>query len=147
MTIKQLNVQLENQPGRLHVVSTAMAAAGVDICAMTVSENATAGVFRLLVSDIERARQVMMELQMPASVEDVVAVRISDERGSLAGLLEPISEARINIIYMYAFSRAADDAIAVFRFSEPERAVDTLRAHGCEPAGVDTLFGARGGSR
>ncbi|TVR01308.1 MAG: amino acid-binding protein [Spirochaetaceae bacterium] len=147
MMIKQLNVQLENQPGRLHVVSAAMAAAGVDICAMTVSENATAGVFRLLVSDIDRARQLMMEQQMPASVEDVVAIRISDERGSLARLLEPISAARINIVYMYAFSRAANDAIAVFRFSEPERAVETLRAHGWEPASVDALFGARGGER
>ena len=147
MTIKQLNIQLENQPGRLRKVSEAMASAGVDIYAMTVSEHAGAGVFRLLVSDIDVARNVIMDTQMSASVDEVIAFRIPDDRGSLARLLQPISEQAINIVYMYAFTCGAGHAVAVFRFGEPERAIGALREHGFEPTDLAGLFDASGADR
>lgn len=126
MSLRQLCVELENQPGRLCSVSEAFAAAGISIRVMMLSENEEAGAFRMLVSDLEGARRVVMEMQLPARIEEVIALRIPDEPGSLARVLKPLWEQYINVLHMYAFPVREGNAVTVFRFSEPEKALNIL---------------------
>ena len=87
---------------------------------------------RILVSDVPLARRVIMEKQLPARVDDVVAVEIDDVPGSLARVLYLFKESQVNIEYMYALAGTggtADKAVMVFRFSDNDRAIEILLAH------------------
>jgi hypothetical protein len=71
-----------------------------------------------------------MEKQLPARVDDVVAAEIEDTPGSLARLLFPFKETRVNVEYMYALAgTSSGKAVMVFRFSDNDRAIGILKAN------------------
>ncbi|MDP2657320.1 MAG: hypothetical protein Q8O78_02765, partial [Candidatus Deferrimicrobium sp.] len=75
-------------------------------------------------------RRVIMEKQLPARIDDVVAVEIEDVPGSLAKVLRPFQEKRVNVEYMYALAGASSGkAVMVFRFSDNDKAIEILRVN------------------
>jgi hypothetical protein len=130
MKLKQLSIFLENAPGRLYEATQALGEAGINLISLCISDTADFGVLRILVSDVAAARRVIMEKQLPARVDDVVAAEIEDTPGSLARLLQPFKETRVNVEYMYALAGASSGrAVMVFRFSDNDRAIEILKAN------------------
>lgn len=131
MKLKQISIFLENSPGRLQDTTKALGDAGINLRALTLSESADYGVLRLLVSNIDKARQIMMEKQFPARIDEVIAVEIKDQAGSLAEILKPINDANLSVRYMYAFSGFADNrAVMIFSFSDIDKAIEVLQKTG-----------------
>lgn len=140
MTIHQLVVDLENEPGRLFSVSQAIAAAGVNTHATTLSDGEGFGTARMLVSDAKRARAVVMGLDVPARTEEVLVIVIPDDPGSLADVLEPIYDEYVNVLNLTAFSLTDGRAAAVIRFSDNRIAEGILREHGHDPVAIEDVF-------
>ena len=131
LKLKQIVVSIENAPGRLHEVTEALGSAGINLRALNLVDTGAFGQLRLLVSDVATARKILMEMQIPAYVNEVVAAEIEDKPGSLAGLLKPLTEAGVTVIFMYAFiTFAKGNAIMIFRFSDNDRAIDVLKSSG-----------------
>ena len=146
MKLKQISIFLENSPGRLYETTRALGDAGLNLRALTLTEAADYGVLRLLVSDVTKARQVMMEKQFPARIDEVVAVEIRDQAGSLAELLEPLMQANISVRYMYAFSGfKGDRAIMIFNFSDIDQAITILQANGHQMVSAEAFGLLEGG--
>lgn len=134
MKLKQLSVFLENAPGRLYEATHALGEAGINLRSLCISDTSDFGVLRILVSDIATARRVIMEKQLPARIDDVVAVEIEDTPGSLARLLRPLRDTKVNVEYMYALAgTSSGKAVMVFRFSDNDRAIEILRGNGIRP--------------
>jgi hypothetical protein len=132
MKLKQISIFLENAPGRLYEATHALGAAGINLRSLAICDTNDYGVLRILVSDVALARRVIMEKQLPAQVDDVVAAEISDTPGSLAELLYLFRETQVNIAYMYALAgtgASSDKAVMVFRFSDNDRAIEILQAN------------------
>lgn len=130
MKLKQLSIFLENAPGRLYEATQALGEAGINLRSLCISDTADFGVLRILVSDVAAARRVIMEKQLPARVDDVVAAEIEDTPGSLARLLYPFKETRVNVEYMYALAgTSSGKAVMIFRFSDNDRAIEILKAN------------------
>ena len=131
MKLKQIVISLENSPGRLYEVTLALGQAGINLRALSLVDTGAFGQLRLLVSDVAMTRRILMELQMPAKVNEVVAVEIEDKPGSLATMLKPLMEAKVNVLYTYAFvGFSAGKAVMIFRFSDNDRAIDILQKEG-----------------
>jgi hypothetical protein len=133
MKLKQLSVFLENAPGRLYEAAQALGDAGLNLRSLSISDISGFGVLRILVSDIAKARQVIMEKQLPARVDDVVAAEIADVPGSLARLLRLFKDTQVNVDYMYALAgtgSSSDKAVMIFRFSDNDRAIEIMQANG-----------------
>ena len=127
MTLKQLSIFLENSPGRLLQIATAFGKAGINLKALSLAGSSDFGVLRLICSDLHKARNIAMENQWPARVDEVLAVRIPDGPGSLAEILKPLSEHCIDIEYMYAFTRfSTSEALIILGFKEIEKATEVL---------------------
>jgi len=74
-------------------------------------------------------KEVLEKTGFVANVTEVLALPVEDHPGGLAYLLEVLNENKINIEYMYAFSYGkGDKAIMVFRFENPEKAIEVLSA-------------------
>ena len=132
MKLKQLSIFLENAPGRLHEVTKAFGAAGINLRAHCICDSShDFGILRILVSDIDAARGIMMERYVPARVDDVVAVEIEDAPGSLSQVLELFLGSGVNVEYMYAVAGAAfGRAVMIFSFSDIDLAVGILSSNG-----------------
>jgi hypothetical protein len=131
MKLKQLVVSIENSPGRLYQVAAALGDAGINLRALNLVDTGAFGQLRLLVSDIAKARRILMELQLPAFANEVVAALIPDVPGSLANVLKPLNDAGVSCESMYAFiGFAMDKAVMIFRFSDNDRASEVLKENG-----------------
>jgi hypothetical protein len=131
MKIKQLSIFIENAPGRLLQVARALGEAGINIRALQVADVGEFGVLRLLVSDIPQARQILMAGNMPARVDEVIAVEIEDQPGGLARILGPLLEGGISINYTYGLAGVpSGKAVMIFRFNDNDRAAALLQEQG-----------------
>jgi hypothetical protein len=131
LKLKQIVVSIENEPGRLSEVTESLGDAGINLRALNLVDTGAFGQLRLLVSDVATARKILMKMQIPAYVNEVVAAEIEDKPGSLARLLKPLTEAGVTVIFMYAFiTFSKGNAIMVFRFSDNDKAIEVLQANG-----------------
>lgn len=130
MKLKQIVVSIENEPGRLFDVAEALGKAGINLRALNLVDTGAFGQLRLLVSDVPTARRVLMEMQIPAFVNEVVAAVIPDKSGSLAEVLKPLKNAGVNVVFMYAFIGFSEDsAVMIFRFSDNDKAIEILQSN------------------
>jgi len=131
MKLKQITIAIENSPGRLYEVTHALGKAGINLRAASLVDTGAFGQLRLLVSDLTKTRRILMKMQMPAQVNDVVAVEIEDKPGSLAKMLKPLKDANIQVIYTYAFvGFQPGSAIMIFSFSNNDKAIKVLKQKG-----------------
>ena len=103
MAIKQLSIFVENREGTLVEVTDAIAKAQVDIRAMSVADTNDFGIFRLIVTDYDKAKAALEEANCFVSITEVVGVAVEDKPGSLAKVIKLLADHNINIEYMYAF--------------------------------------------
>lgn len=123
MPIKQISIFLENKCGRLASVTKAIGDQGINIRAFSIADTTDFGVLRLIVNRPEETYKALREGGFTVSMTDVLAVQIPDHPGGLAGILELMQEAGVNIEYMYAFiAKVSKDALAVFRVENSQAA-------------------------
>ncbi|MFO8056913.1 MAG: ACT domain-containing protein [bacterium] len=128
MKVNQLSVFVENQPGRLAGVARALGENDINIMAMTIAETKEFGVLRMIVADYEKGMQVLKDAGYTVVTTEILAIEVQDKPGALARVLEAFAGKNLNVEYMYAFvARRGDAAILVFRFDDPDRAVDALK--------------------
>jgi len=127
MKVEQISVFLENKPGALADVTRILGEAGVNIRALSLADTKDFGILRLIVNDNEKAREVLGRKGLTVRKTEVVAVEVPDRPGGLAEILKVLSEASINVEYLYAFvQQSGENAIIIFRFDEIDRAIAAL---------------------
>ena len=140
MQLKQIVVSIENAPGRLLEVTSALGEAGINLRALNLVDTGAFGQLRLLVSDVAKARRILMEMAIPAFVNEVVAAEIEDKPGSLAKILKPLMEANVQVVFTYAFiGFSRNNAVMIFRFNDNDKAVEVLQANGVKLLDADSF--------
>ena len=103
MKTKQLSIFLENKSGRLTEVTEVLGAAGINLSAMSIADNSDFGILRCIVSDPDKAYQVLKEAHFAVKITDVIGFVCPNTSGSLAIVLKHLSQNGIFIEYMYSF--------------------------------------------
>ena len=114
MTIKQVSVFLENKTGRINEVTKTLSRHGINMQAFSMAETADFGILRLIVSDVDKAVEVLRGENFAVMLTDVVCISCPNVAGSLSVILEKLAENDIFIEYMYAFAEG-DKANVVIR--------------------------------
>ena len=130
MSIKQLSVFVENKAGKLKEITDLIASADIDIRAMSIADTKEFGILRVIVNDIDRAKQVLEDDGLVLSVTDVLGIRLEDRPGGLASIMGTLSEIGVNIEYMYAFLTRTENAYLVVRVADAETTGQALEAKG-----------------
>ena len=139
MLIKQLSIFLENKKGRFTEVAKILGDAGVNMTAFTVAENSDFGILRLIVSESEEAKKILKEHRYAVTTTDVVCVQCPNKPGSLAKIMQIITEAGVFIEYMYAFSMG-ERALVIIRPDELDKTVKVLSENKIELLAASELF-------
>ncbi len=141
MFVKQLSIFVENKPGRLIAVIDALAKKGIDISALSIADTTDYGVVRMIVNDPEAAVSALNEIGVFVKLTDVIAVTIKDSCGGLGESLHTITDAGIEILYMYAFvGKISGKAIMVLKADDMNRAVDLFKSSETEVLSAKDVY-------
>ena len=140
MAIKQLSIFVENREGTLVKVTDAIAKAQVDIRAMSVADTNDFGIFRLIVTDYDKAKAALEDADCFVSITEVVGVAVEDEPGALAKVVQVLADNNINIEYMYAFITVSKKyAYVVLRVADNDAAEQILVQNGVKLVSEDDI--------
>ncbi len=126
-TATQLAVFLGNRPGALARVCNELAAAQINIHALSTSDTIDHAVVRMVVSDPTKALMILGERGVLALENDVLMIESNNEPGTLSTIAERLAKASINIEYAYLASSAkAETGLMILRPSNVEKALRAL---------------------
>lgn len=107
MIRKQLSIFVENEPGVLARVARALADGGVNLKAVSVSDQSDDSVLRIVVDDVDRATEILEGAGALCVARDVVEVALPDRAGALADVAGVLASKGINIKYAYGSGGAS----------------------------------------
>ena len=127
MHIHQISVFLENRTGQLAEITKLLAEAGVDIRAISIAETADYGLARMIVDDSYKASSILLQHGDILSMTPVWAVEVPDRPAGLAELLEVLTEAKVDVEYMYSlFTHKEGNAYMVLRITDEPAFLNAL---------------------
>lgn len=125
-SIKQIEVILKNEPGALSAVSELLGASNINIIALYVSTDKSAGKLRFLANDPEKALNVLETAGYEIRSEQVIACETPHHPGGLNAVLKPLKDARINVDYIYPCLGTGSDTILILGLEPLEKALGIL---------------------
>ena len=127
MKITQLSLFVENRPGALNEVCRILKENNINISTLSLADTKYFGIMRLLVKEYDKAKKVLEAAGFVVKTTEVLAIPVANCPGGLAQLLDTLKDCQVE--YMYAFaSELHDKAVMVFRFADPDKAVEILKA-------------------
>lgn len=126
-TAVQLSIFLNNKPGTLAEVCDELAALGINIYALTISDTTDHSVVRMVVSDPKKAAYALEDRGVLVVENNVLLIENTNRPGTLGALAHALAKAKINIEYAYlAASPKSKTGLAVVRVSDTKKAVKVL---------------------
>lgn len=126
MFLNQLSVFMENREGRLSDVLETLKEGNINIITLSLADTSDYGLLRMVVSDPEKAKDILKEKGFSAMLTEVLVVKISHQAGQLQAVLDKVCAAGINIEYMYLLNNDSDEASLVMKTSDSEKAAAVL---------------------
>lgn len=128
MTIRQLSVFLENKTGHLNEILSVLAQNNINIIALTVADSSDYGLMRAIVSDPQKAFDVLHAAHFMVRVQDIISIEMDAFPGSMSHILNIFTDADIAIEYVYAFSFGSK-SILILRADKQNEAREIVKQH------------------
>ena len=128
MIIQQLSVFLENRSGRLTQVLEVLGRENIKITALSVADTSEFGILRLLVTEPDKAKQILKNNDFTVNITEVISVSAPSEAKHYAKVLKILSDRNISVEYTYAFT-VDDKSIIILRCSNNREAINELKSH------------------
>jgi hypothetical protein len=126
-TAKQVSVFLENKPGRLAQVLSALAKEKINVTALTVMDSHEHSVLRLVTGDPVKTLQVLKSMSMRHAEAEVLLVELRNQPGALAHVCEQLGGEHINIEYCYVSSGGRNGRVmGIFKVANTDKAIRAL---------------------
>ena len=122
MKVKQLAVFIENKSGRVSEVTDLLGRGGINIRGFSVADTADYGILRLVVDDPDRACGLLRDAGFTVREDSVICLLLEDKPGGLARVLKVVSDAGVNIEYVYSLV----STYVVLTVTDPDRAIELL---------------------
>ena len=129
--IRQLSIFAENRKGAMNRITQILFDARINMNTLITNDSAEFGIIRMLVSDTDRAAQVLQEAGYMCHTDYVAAAEIGDECGSLNSLLTVINDGNINLDYIYVtYNTLSRLPVAILKSTDLMEVEEFLRDRG-----------------
>lgn len=128
MTVKQISVFVENKTGNFSDVVSLLGENAIDIRALSLADTSDFGIARMLVSDTDKAVEILKEQGYAVKCTDVSELLMDHVPGGLSKILKELKKQEVGIEYLYAFADKEDGtAKVVMRTSEPDKVEELFK--------------------
>jgi hypothetical protein len=111
----------------------------IRITALSVADTEEFGILRLIVSDPEKARELLKKHAFSVNLTEVISIIAPNEAKHYAKVLRILSDIDISVEYTYAFS-FGNKSIIILRCSNTEEAIKALKSHEMELLRASDLY-------
>jgi hypothetical protein len=126
--VHQLAVASRNRPGTLAHIAKVMGDAGVNIEGFLLTTSGSKGQVKLVVDDVDRAKEALEEAALRYTEQPVLHVRLRNVPGALARLAGKMAARKINITSGYqTIEKDSRKASVVLEVSNLARALRLSR--------------------
>jgi hypothetical protein len=122
---KQLTFSLPNKIGLLSDVAEAVAEAKVNIEAICAYERGY-GFFMMVADDAAKAKKILTRMGANVHVEDVILLQVPNRVGQLEKISKKISDAGINVIFIYGSPGKGKTATLVLHTANDRKTMKLL---------------------
>ena len=133
--VKQLSVFIENKAGRVSEVTDVLGAAGVNIRGFSVSDTAEYGHRAARRGRSRQGRRGARDAGFTVKESDVIVIKLADVPGALAAALKAVSDAGVNIEYVYSLV----STYVVMNVADIDRALQLLQGAPVELVSLDDI--------
>jgi hypothetical protein len=131
MALREISLTLPNRPGTLAGVARILARERINVAALSVDSAAATGHVRLIVSNPDRATELLSRAGYEVEVREMLAVRLEDRAGSFLQVLDAIARAKVNIQSVaILLAREGNQPLVALSASDLSRARRVLRKAG-----------------
>jgi hypothetical protein len=125
---KELKIRVENRPGMLGEVASALAEQKVNLRAVNAWVEAGQGVIRFVPDRLPAARKVLAKRGWSPEESEVLEVELADKPGALARLATALGQAGVDIGHVYVGTAGARKASVFMGVSDLTAALKAARA-------------------
>ncbi len=141
MSVKQISIFIENKKGSLAEVTKFIAESKINLKALSIADTQEFGILRIITDDPDNARDTLRNEGYTVTATSVLAVALEDTPGSMAAILEVLSNANVSVEYTYAFmSNVKDAAYMIFRVDNNEKATEALTSANISVINQNDIF-------
>lgn len=130
MGAQQLSVFIENRKGRLEDVLRVLDEKGINILSTSLADTSEYGLLRLIVNKPDECRDALQKGGFSAMLTDVLVVKLGHNPGSLHYLVKKLTDAGVNVEYMYGLNVEGEKAALVLKTDAPEKSEEVLLSAG-----------------
>ena len=124
---KQLTISVSDQPGRLGEIGAALGAKKVNTRALMATTEGGRGAVRIVVDKTAAAKKICSSMGWDASEDEVLAVTLTDNPGTLGKVSNRLGAAGVNIEYVYAGPGGGKRATVYMGVSDIKAALKAAR--------------------
>lgn len=125
--VRQISVFINNKPNQLNEAVRHLKDAGINIRAMSLADTKDFGILRIIVSDTQKACDVLKDSGYAVIITDVVTVSVPDTAGQLSRVLDVLGGEGVNVEYLYAFLGTSEKSVSfVIRVDDNVKASSAL---------------------
>lgn len=129
--LKQVSVYAENKKGCFRDITGTLTDNGINILGSVTNDSAEYGIVRLVVSDPEKAKEMLTAAGYLCRLTPVLGIELADEVGSLNRLLTELVESNINVDYLYlSYNRDSGMPIMVLHTADTAQVENILVSRG-----------------
>jgi hypothetical protein len=130
-SVRQFNVFLENRVGALLSVVRRFEATDIRIISLTVNDLADCALIRIVLSDPERALEILHQANLPVTESDLLVVQLPEDPHPIPRICKALLSAELNIDYAYPLLVGPSGRAALaLHVDQHETAVNTLTSLG-----------------
>ena len=127
--VNQLTVPCENRPGTLAHIATVMGTGGVNILGFLLTTSGAEGCVKLVVSNVEKAKEALDEAGLSYSEHVVLHARLANVPGALGRFATKLAVKKINITSGYqTIEKDSKRASVVLEVSSVDKALRVYRS-------------------
>jgi len=131
MTINQISIFLENKYGTLNEMFALLGKENIRVIAATVADTSEFGILRMIVSDAQKAYQLLKDNHVSVHLAETLAISTQSSADSLADILAHFTKAGLSIEYMYCFS-VKNKSFLILRVNDRDTALKVIERNQLE---------------
>ena len=129
MTVKQISIDIPNEPGQMAIISEMMGDAGVNLIALFVSTKTPGGVglMRFVADNPDKAINTLNSNGIEVQVDEVLAAETPHHAGGLLAVLNPLKRAKVNVSYLYPCIQTGEATILILGADDIQAGAEALK--------------------
>jgi hypothetical protein len=100
---QELNIFVENRPGRLRSVAEVLSQNKINVRTMTLQDRGEFGLMKMIVNKPQEALLALQDKGFACAIKDILAIALKDKPGSFLKLADLLYTHKVNVLDAYGF--------------------------------------------